>query len=107
MKKIDFHIHTVPTISESYFTFCMDTLEQYVSVSKLDAIAITNHDIFDLDQFFPHLGPDQISLVIITISGTAKILDEKDRLEIVDDDLVTRPAFFLTEGNKMKAGFSR
>ncbi len=51
MKKIDFHIHTVPTISDSHFTFCMESLKQYVSVSDLDAIAITNHDVFDRSQY--------------------------------------------------------
>ncbi len=51
MKKIDLHIHTVPTISDSHFTFCMDKLRQYVSDGKLDAIAITNHDVFDSSQF--------------------------------------------------------
>ncbi|RBP52715.1 phosphotransferase [Arenicella xantha] len=51
MKKIDFHMHTVATFSDPYFDFCLETLKRYVDEAKLDAIAITNHDIFDLDQF--------------------------------------------------------
>jgi predicted metal-dependent phosphoesterase TrpH len=51
MKKIDLHIHTVPTISDAAFTFDMNKLKEYVGECKLDAIAITNHNMFDLDQF--------------------------------------------------------
>lgn len=51
MQKIDFHIHTIPTISDSHFSFSMDKLCQYVEEAEIDAIAITNHDMFDLCQF--------------------------------------------------------
>ena len=51
MKKIDLHIHTVSTISDSSFNFNLDKLKEYVSESGLDAIAITNHDFFDGIQF--------------------------------------------------------
>jgi hypothetical protein len=51
LKKIDLHLHTVPTFSDSYFEFSIDKLHEYVTVTELDAIAITNHDIFDLAQF--------------------------------------------------------
>lgn len=51
MKKIDFHIHTKATISDSPFDFDMDVLKEYVNSLSLDAIAITNHNIFDLNQY--------------------------------------------------------
>jgi len=51
MKKIDLHIHTVPTLSESPFTFDLQMLVKYVSEAALDAIAITNHDVFDRLQY--------------------------------------------------------
>lgn len=51
MKKIDLHIHTVPTISDSQFVFSLDVFKRYVSEAKLDAVAITNHDVFDGVQF--------------------------------------------------------
>lgn len=51
MQKIDLHIHTVPTISDTSFTFSLAKLSEYVSSAELDAIAITNHDMFDLSQF--------------------------------------------------------
>lgn len=51
MKKIDFHIHTVPTICDVHFSFDMDAFKRYVIEAKLDAVAVTNHDIFDGVQF--------------------------------------------------------
>ena len=51
MKKIDLHVHTIPTISDSHFTFSLDKLKDYVTTAKLDAIAITNHNTFDRSQF--------------------------------------------------------
>lgn len=51
MKKIDLHIHTISTISDRAFTFCLDAFKQYVRDAKLDAVAVTNHDVFDASQF--------------------------------------------------------
>ena len=51
LKKIDLHMHTVPTISDTHFDFSLEKLEEYVKSAELDAIAITNHDVFDLAQF--------------------------------------------------------
>lgn len=52
LKKIDLHIHTIPNaISDSHFDFCLETLKEYVSKLKLDCIAITNHNLFDPEQF--------------------------------------------------------
>ena len=50
-KKIDFHIHTVSSIKDSDFTFSLDWLKSYVEAAELDAIAITNHDLFDESNF--------------------------------------------------------
>lgn len=52
MKKIDLHIHTIPTCSDSPFEFCMDTLKGYVEEKNIDAIAITNHNMFDDEQYY-------------------------------------------------------
>ena len=51
MKKIDLHIHTVKTISDRPFEFSLDGFKRYVSDMRLDAVAVTNHDVFDLAQF--------------------------------------------------------
>lgn len=47
MKKIDLHIHTVQTPSDpNGFIFDLEVLKDYIISSKLDAIAITNHNAF-------------------------------------------------------------
>ena len=51
MKKIDLHIHTVASINDSDFNFSLDILKKYVETLKIDFIAITNHNLFDLEQF--------------------------------------------------------
>ncbi len=52
LKKVDLHMHTIPTISDAHhFTFSLEKLSEYVNTAELDAIAITNHDLFDLQQF--------------------------------------------------------
>lgn len=51
MKKIDLHIHTVSTISDRDFEFSLEKLCGYVASARIDAIAITNHDLFDVEQF--------------------------------------------------------
>ena len=51
MKKVDLHIHTVATVSDHYFEFSMDTLQSYVECKEIDAIAVTNHNLFDRKQY--------------------------------------------------------
>lgn len=51
MKKIDLHTHTVPTISDSDFIFSLPKMKKYVNDLEIDCIAITNHNLFDLQQF--------------------------------------------------------
>ncbi|ROH86414.1 phosphotransferase [Stagnimonas aquatica] len=50
MKKIDLHIHTVATFSDSPFYFSMEVFKRYVAEAGLDAVAVTNHDVFDAKQ---------------------------------------------------------
>jgi len=51
LKKIDLHIHTVSTISDRAFIFSLDSFKRYVTEANLDAVAVTNHDVFDGAQF--------------------------------------------------------
>lgn len=51
MKKVDLHIHTVPSISDREFFFSLNSLKDYVEKLELDCIAITNHNLFDKSQF--------------------------------------------------------
>ncbi len=85
MKKIDFHIHTIPSVRDAAFVFSMDTLKNYVSERSLDAIAITNHDLFDLTQFSQIAEELKIAVFpgieINMQSGHLLIIDDVDRLE--------------------------
>jgi len=52
MKKIDLHIHTKASqYCDNTFDFCLPKLEEYVKKLSIDCIAITNHNLFDLEQF--------------------------------------------------------
>lgn len=51
MKKIDLHIHTSPASYEEEFQFSLDVLKEYISLNKLDIIAITNHNHFSRKNF--------------------------------------------------------
>lgn len=52
MKKLDLHIHTKKSESDYPFELSIDKLKEYVTQMKIDGIAITNHNLFDKDQFF-------------------------------------------------------
>lgn len=51
MKKCDLHIHTVKGISDREFEFSMNVLKEYVEKMNIDVIAITNHDLFDYNNY--------------------------------------------------------
>ena len=51
MKKIDLHIHTIATVSDKAFDFDLSKLKEYTQKLEIDAIAITNHNLFDFKQY--------------------------------------------------------
>ena len=52
MKKIDLHIHTVPNkYLDSTFMYDSVKMKEYVIRNGFDIIAITNHNLFDLNNF--------------------------------------------------------
>ena len=101
MKKIDLHIHTIPTINESAFTFSLKKLQEYIENANLDAIAITNHDLFDIKQF----ETIKNNIKIKTFPGIEINLESGHILLISDDDLVefTTKCGEITK-NKQKIG---
>ncbi|WP_215388120.1 hypothetical protein [Staphylococcus aureus] len=52
VKKIDFHIHTISSHKDYDFSYSPKWLKRYVQEAELDAIAITNHDLFDKDNYY-------------------------------------------------------
>lgn len=80
MKKIDFHIHTVATVSDRFFVFSMDTLKKYVEDMGLECIAITNHNMFDLPQY-----NEIVKEVPITVFPGIEIDVEGSHLLLISD----------------------
>ncbi len=38
MKKIDLHVHTLKTVSDSDFSFSLDTFKRYVTKGRIDVV---------------------------------------------------------------------
>ena len=84
VKKIDFHIHTVPSIKDSEFTYSSEWLINYVNEASLDAIAITNHDLFDkdiatVDSYIESLNRTNPSLAEIIQNLWTQVQEEPER----------------------------
>lgn len=105
MKKIDFHIHTKRSISDKDFEFDVEKLKEYVEVAKLDAIAITNHNLFDKNQFdeikekisikvFPGVEVDLENGHVLIISDE----ENKDELERICNQL---SSYILQQGDTL------
>lgn len=87
MKKMDLHIHTVSTKRDKPFAFSIEKLKGYVIQEKVDLIAITNHNLFDAQQFsditnalpikvFPGISKDDLlTLLKIAISEESFEMD--------------------------------
>jgi len=45
MKKIDLHTHTISTVSDYPFDFDLSKVKEYVEKLRIDALAITNHNV--------------------------------------------------------------
>ena len=98
MKKIDLHIHTVPGISDGEFIFCLDAFKRYVLEGKLDAVAVTNHNIFDVAQFrtiketlgitvFPGMEVDLERGHLLIISDGSNLEDFESRASLVSQKI--------------------
>lgn len=108
MKKIDLHIHTVSTVSDPDFEFSIETLKRYVTEASLDAIAVTNHNVFDSSQFaqiqqevncsvFPGIEIDLQSGHLLLISSGDHLLDFDSKCRRVSAEIAT-PHDSITTG---------
>lgn len=86
MRKIDFHIHTISTTKDIPFEFDINSLKSYVNFRSLDAIAITNHNIFDEAQF--HEIKDAIDCIVFP--GIEIDLDKGHVLVVAPVERITR-----------------
>ncbi|WP_316840055.1 PHP domain-containing protein [Pedobacter gandavensis] len=97
MKKIDLHIHTVSSISDYEFEFCLEQLKKYVSKLEIDCIAITNHNLFDLEQFkliSSELNIKVLAGIEINLEGGHLLLISENS-ELVDFDAKCREVQML------------
>jgi ABC-type histidine transport system ATPase subunit len=102
LKKIDLHIHTHPSaISDSHFEFCPETLKEYVKKLEIDCIAITNHNLFDRDQFefissilditvFPGIEIDLVGGHLLLISGNTELVDFESKCKQIGSAITTK-----------------
>lgn len=101
MKKIDFHIHTKSTISDSYFEFDIDSLKKYIQVAKLDAIAITNHNLFDKTQYkaivnavdivvFPGIEVNLENGHLLVVSNNEDIDDFESKCNLIQSKIINK-----------------
>ncbi|NUT81833.1 MULTISPECIES: phosphotransferase [Pseudomonas] len=106
MKKIDLHIHTISTISDAGFTFSLETFKRYVEEASLDAVAVTNHDVFDVDQFreiqgalntvvFPGIEINVMKGHVLIIGSDSQLDDFEAKAKIVSQK-ITKIGDFLS-----------
>ncbi len=90
MKKIDLHTHTVSTVSDAEFDFDISKVSEYVDKLKIDALAITNHNVFNLKQFYEIKNTLQIpvfpGIEIDLEGGHLLLITEADEFEVVNFD---------------------
>lgn len=96
MIKIDFHIHTVPSKPKNEtFVFSLKRLGEYVKERELNAIAITNHNLFDKDNY----ETIKNYLSIAVFPGIEVDLDTGHMLVITDEDNIDT---FLEKCSRIK-----
>ena len=99
MKKIDLHIHTVPTFSDSAFAFSIETFKRYVTEAHLDAVAVTNHDVFDGKQFrviqsaldavvFPGIEINVEDGHVLVIASSSELEDFEAKTRLVTQKII-------------------
>jgi hypothetical protein len=86
--KIDLHIHTIPTASDSDFTFSIEKVQAYVEAAALDAIAVTNHNVFE----YPQFEEIQRAVAIAVLPGIEVNVDNCHILLIADPSRADRLA---------------
>ena len=96
MIKIDFHIHTIPSLKKNEnFNFSLNRLNQYVNYRKIDAIAITNHNLFDKDNY--EMIKNNLSIKVFP--GIEVDLDTGHMIVITTDNNLTN---FIDQCAKIK-----
>lgn len=96
------------------FEYSLDTLENYVTSSQLDAIAITNHNVFDKDQFleikssvkakvFPGIEVDVEGCHLLLIADDDDLIEFTEKCSKVSDLIPDNKSMITVE--KLKEVF--
>lgn len=108
VKKIDLHIHTKQTLSDQPFEFDLEVLNTYIEERKLDAIAITNHNVFDISQYqvitsaisipvYPGIEIDIERSHLLLIADLSDVADFSTRCEQISTRIKTKDDFITFE----------
>lgn len=110
MKKIDLHIHTKPMYGkDADFSFDLSKLKQYVTDLRIDAIAVTNHNLFDRYQYadiqaalspvvvFPGIEVDLCSGHILVIAEVDDLDDLEAKSSVVGERIKTNTDYLSLE----------
>lgn len=108
MKKIDLHLHTIQSVSDSEYFFSLNALEEYVKKLEIDCIAITNHNLFDKNQFeiisrtleikvFPGIEIDLEKGHILLISENENLEDFELKCKKITDLIKTKDDYVTYE----------
>lgn len=112
MIKIDFHIHTVKTVSDAAFEFSLEHLEEYIKTQKIDAIAITNHNLFDYENFiaikskigekvFPGIEIDLERGHMLVICDDENLDDFKEKANLIKKEFEANKDISLSSFNEI------
>ena len=100
MKKVDLHIHTIKSVSDADFNFSLIRLQEYVNTMNIDCIAITNHNLFDVEQFkeitmrlnniviFPGIEINLCGGHLLLISDTSNLEEFSKRADYVKSKII-------------------
>ena len=101
-------MHTVSTVSDAEFVFSLTKLVEYVDEAALDSIAITNHNIFDLNQYqkisdtldivvFPGIEVDVDACHILVIADPRNISEFVVATERVSKKITTADQYISVD----------
>ena len=117
MKRIDLHIHTLPSNIDERFSFDESVLVNHVKANGLAGIAVTNHNLFDRGNYertvelfpgvavLPGIEVSVRSYHVLVIADPADIDDFENRCQEVpdigkDEDGITKAIYTDTDFNR-------
>lgn len=113
MKRIDLHIHTLPSNIDERFSFDESVLVNHVKANGLAGIAVTNHNLFDRGNYertvelfpgvavLPGIEVSVRSYHVLVIADPADIDDFENRCQEVPDIGKDEDGITLTEFRRL------